>query len=373
MTSMNRIAALIVTGSLSLGLGGGLGAPDMKTTPTPSTERIVNLGDSITDGQTYALLVSQALTESGRTPPLFLGAGIGGDVSAGMLKRLDRDVLSRRPTSVMLCCGINDLAGGVPMTNYEATITAIAERLKTERVGLMLLTTSNLRGGAQAAALEEIGAILHRVARRYDLPVAEVYDRMEEARKAGKDLWEPDGAHLNFTGYQCMARAVLDAMGARDVPVPAELRCQVLPGIITRWKILTVADNEPPLNDARVAALKVDDRWKDYTLPEEKKVANWWPDQERSRGYAISLNELFGGKRHYAVATLHSKPRQAFVNTGGELGTVWLNGKKLDVHADRGWHAGGNRIAVTLEKGANTLLVETGGRFFISVTDTDTW
>lgn len=345
----------------------------MKTTSVAAPERIVNLGDSITDGQTYSLLVEQALTEHGRTSPHFIGAGIGGDTAAGMLKRLNRDVLARHPTSVMLSCGINDLAQRVPLTNYEATVTAIAEQLKTDHVGLMLLTTSNLRGGTNAADLEQIGMILHRLAGRYGLPVAEVYERMEEARKAGANLWEVDGVHLNLEGYRCMARAVLDALGHKDVAVPSELHCPVLPGIIPRWKVLTVPDKEPPLDAARVAAMNVDSRWKDYTLPEQDKVAHWWQDQERSRGYAISLNERFGGKRHYAAAAVRSKARQAHINTGGEVGAVWLNGQKLDVQHDRGWHAGGNRIAVTLREGLNTILVETGGRFFVSLTDSDTW
>lgn len=379
---MTPLSRFILAGSIGMVLGGCQGVPPRTTTApaadlamktTPSPERIVNLGDSITDGQTYPLLVSQGLREAGRTSPLFIGAGIGGDVSAGMLKRLDRDVLARHPTSVMLCCGLNDLARGVPITNYEATVATIAERLKTEHVGLVLFTTSNLRGGKNAAELELLGAAVHRVAHRYGLPVAEVYDRMEEARKAGTDLWEADGTHLNLAGYRCLARAVLDVMGHQDVPVPTELHCTVLPGIIARWKVLTVGEKEPPLDAARVAALKVDDRWKDFTLPEKNKAVNWWQHQEQTRGYAISLNELFGGTRHYAIAELPSTARQAFINTGGELGNVWLNGQKLEVHPDRGWHAGGNRIAVSLLQGTNSILVETGSRFFISVTDSDTW
>jgi lysophospholipase L1-like esterase len=345
----------------------------MKGMPDLSHERIVNLGDSITDGQTYALLVGQALTEAGLPAPTFIGAGVGGDTSGGMLKRLDRDVLVHRPTRVMLCCGINDLGMNVPLTNYEANVTAIAERLKQEKVGLILLTTSNIRGGAGAEGLRAIETILRGVARKYGLPVAEVYARMEEARKEGKDLWEKDGAHLNFEGYRAMTRAVLDVMGYKDVPVPTEQHCQPMPGIIARWKVLTVPDQEPPLDEKRVVEMKVDERWNDYALPEEKKLDHWWSEQERSRGFAMSLNELFGGKRHYALAEVVSPARKAYVNTGGELGAVWFNGRKLDIVRDCGWHAGGNRVPVEFRQGTNTVLVETGGRFFLSITDTNTW
>ena len=49
---------------------GGTGAAVSGT-----TGRIVTLGDSITDGHTYPLLVAQALEEAGRSSPVFTGAG----------------------------------------------------------------------------------------------------------------------------------------------------------------------------------------------------------------------------------------------------------------------------------------------------------
>src|SRR6266550_5310454 len=71
-----------------------------------AAERIVFLGDSITDGDTYPQLVRQALAEAGKNVPICINAGIGGDTAAGMLKRLDRDVFSRKPTLVTLSAGI---------------------------------------------------------------------------------------------------------------------------------------------------------------------------------------------------------------------------------------------------------------------------
>jgi lysophospholipase L1-like esterase len=59
-------------------------------------QRIVFLGDSITDGNTLAELVHQAFADAGETPPVCINAGVGGDTAAQMLKRLDRDVLPRR-------------------------------------------------------------------------------------------------------------------------------------------------------------------------------------------------------------------------------------------------------------------------------------
>ena len=49
---------------------------------TKPAECIVFLGDSITDGNTYPLLIHQALTEAGKPVPLCINAGIGGNTAA---------------------------------------------------------------------------------------------------------------------------------------------------------------------------------------------------------------------------------------------------------------------------------------------------
>lgn len=56
-------------------------------------KRIVALGDSITDGHTYPMLIVQALREAGRPVPIIVNAGAGGDTAEKMLNRLDDDVL----------------------------------------------------------------------------------------------------------------------------------------------------------------------------------------------------------------------------------------------------------------------------------------
>jgi lysophospholipase L1-like esterase len=335
-------------------------------------DRVVNLGDSITDGQTYALLMQQALREAGKAAPVCFGAGIGGDVAPNMFKRLQRDVLVHKPTWVMFSSGINDLGLHVKLEDYEASVRAIAERLKKENVKLLVLTTSNIRGGAHGEKLQEFHAAARRAATENGGLVAEVFERMEDARKKDLDLWETDGCHLNFEGYRAMTRAVLDAVGYRDVAVPAALKCQPIVGIVRSWKIAVAPEKDPPLTDARATELIQSAEWKSYTLPEETPLKHWWHEQERSRGFAMSLKERFGGSRYYGLCEIQSAARKAYINTGGELKSVWLNGVKIPFES-HGWHAGDNRIPVELRAGANTILIETGGRFFLSVTDTNTW
>jgi lysophospholipase L1-like esterase len=312
--------------------------------PQQQEQRIVFLGDSITDGHTLPLLVQQALKS-----PRCINAGVAGDTAAGMRKRLERDVLSRRPTLVVLSVGINDLFHKVTPEDYERDVTAIVERLKREGVPTILLTPT-IVGPKHAEAekkLEEYIAILRKIGGA----VAEVHALMKEAR-AG--LLEPDEVHLTFAGYRVMARAVLDALGHKKVQVPKELSLEPMPGILREWKIR-------PAGDAA---------WTTLALPQKEPVKHWWMDQERRRGFAV---ELGSAKRYQATAELVlTKSRGVFVNTGASIESVTLNGKLLwKSEGWTGWHAGKERIAARLGAGVNTFEIESGNSFFLSVTEDD--
>ena len=76
----------------------------MTTTPgfvLRQNDRIVFLGDSITEQQLYTNYVETYLAT--RYPELrltFFNAGWGGDTSSGGTRRLERDVLALKPTVV---------------------------------------------------------------------------------------------------------------------------------------------------------------------------------------------------------------------------------------------------------------------------------
>jgi lysophospholipase L1-like esterase len=319
-------------------------------------ERIVFLGDSITDGHTLPLLVRQA---SGAT---CINAGVAGDTAAGMRRRLERDVLPRRPNRVALSVGINDVLRNVTAADYEADVTAISERLKRDRIPLIVLTPTVLgpkHADAEKRLADYVG-VLRRIAEKEGYAVAEVHDRMREARAAGRDLLEPDQVHLTFEGYRVMARAVLDALGRKDLAVPDALALEPMAGILREWKVRALPDGEP----------------KALTLPRPEPAAHWWFDQERRRGFAVELDKVAGAaKRFQATATIESKgAREVFFNTGADLSSIRLNGAPLwKSEGWTGWHAGKERIAARLAAGANAIEIECGASFFLSVTDGNTW
>ena len=109
---------------------------------TRPAQRIACLGDSITDGFTYPLLVQQSLREAKQPVPIMINAGYGGDGVVGMRKRLDRDVFAYHPDLVIVSAGINDL--GLPDGEYEAGLNALLDDLRKPNVRVLVLTLSTL-------------------------------------------------------------------------------------------------------------------------------------------------------------------------------------------------------------------------------------
>lgn len=78
-------------------------------TPFKNNDRVVFLGNSITDGGHYHSYILLYYTT--RFPAMnlsVLNAGIGGDRVGDMVKRLDGDVFSKRPTVLVTTFGMND-------------------------------------------------------------------------------------------------------------------------------------------------------------------------------------------------------------------------------------------------------------------------
>lgn len=348
--------------------------------PPEIYHRTAFLGDSITDGDTYPKLVRDALAGGKRMKlprMVAINAGIGGDTAKGMHARLERDVLAFHPTLVTLSAGAND-AGRVAPDAYERDVRGIAERLKQEHIPLILLMPNIVgpRFANKQKDLDAYEAILRRIAQDYGLRVAEVNQRQRESAAAGHVLLAPDDIHPNWEGQKMIARAVLNAMGYGDVPVPGEIANGVLPGVIPQWKLKMIGPKEPALTEAAVAQIRSDDSWTALTLPQTEPMPgidanNHWLDGYRAQGACVSLKP---GK-YIAVAAISSdKAKTVQFHTGADLEQVWLNGKLIYQNSGRrGYHIGRECVAGELKAGENTLVIRTGPVFFLSVTEGDMW
>jgi hypothetical protein len=385
----------------------GIALPPIRTRgPIPADARVVFLGDRATDYETHLLLIAQAfahthaatdrprLYNAGRTLPLAFAEA---DVR--------RFVLAFNPTHAVLEFGPEIAAGPrrVSAGAFEAHLRRLIDRLETEGVEPILCTGFTL-GDQQApcqAVLDEYNAVARRVAAEHGYRLADVDARFRSLERYKLSLVAPNGAVPTFSGYQQIATAVLTAMGYPDSKVDATVQLAPLPGVVTTWRYRL----KPPadkLDDARAATLTtvawplvgtsavaspavpaVASGWRDLVLPQpDDKFLSRVSDashsatyRDRGRGFAT---DLCRDKEQTveAVAVVHSPDaRPAFLNTGACVRAAWVNGERVfDNQGNRtGWHAGKERVPVRLVAGANRIVIESGGCFFVSVTDEFDW
>jgi len=356
----------------------------MTHTPLPFDiiRRTVFLGDSITDGNTYPCFVRDALHDAGLPRMTAINAGIGGDTAGQMLARLERDVLPHQPTLVTLFAGANDAARKVTVEEYEANMRGIIVRLRTAQIPVLLLAPITLpRTGREGAGgmMEAYLQVVRQLAAEYDLRVAEVTACMLADQQAGHEQFAPDG-HPGYQGQRMIARAVLDALGYPEAPLPARVHATVRPGVISPWHIRPVAENEPPLTEDTAACLAPGAEWATITLPEPQALTadeDLWLDDNRLLGFAVHTTTHAGGDsgKYLGIATLDAPAARAVhFHTGGQLMTIWLNGACLYRNDwQHGWHAGRESVPATLQPGQNTVVIETGSQFFLSVTEGSFW
>jgi len=199
--------------------------------PFADGDRIAFLGDSITQNGAddprgwVNILESRVRKEVDEVA--FIHAGIGGNTSADMLKRIDADVIRRKPTWVFFSCGVNDSPNpavdnpGVPLDRYVKNVTAIFDKLdKTGAKIVVLSQTPVLEDDPDYAAnrnLVSYNAELKRMAleRKYIYldPGAAIRKAIAEKKDPKKRSLTWDGTHLNDRGNAIFADVVLKDLG----------------------------------------------------------------------------------------------------------------------------------------------------------------
>ncbi|GEM_PF-541697 len=195
-------------------------------------DRIVFLGDSITEQQLYTNYVEAYLASRYPERKLtFFNAGWGGDTAPGGCARLDRDVLALKPDVVTICYGMND-GGYCPMKPEvrDAFVTGMRElvsRLKAAGVRVVLLTPGMVDASVNPdlrkieynmRSLRVLADEVLALAAAEQLPVADLHTLMNEVDVAAKAAdpafcMIPDSVHPDPAGHLVMAFGLLQALG----------------------------------------------------------------------------------------------------------------------------------------------------------------
>ena len=209
----------------------------MTTTFLQPGDRVLLTGDSVTDwgrdredptslGHGYAGIV--AALAGARRPDLgltFLNRGVGGDTSAMLRDRWERDALALEPTVVSVLVGINDTwrryDAGTPTTtaayedNLAAMLAAVRDRLGA-RVVLVEPFLVPVRPDQHAWREDldpRIGVVRRLAAEHRAVLVPADGLFAAEAVRTSPDAWCYDGVHPTPAGFGLLAEAWLAAVG----------------------------------------------------------------------------------------------------------------------------------------------------------------
>jgi lysophospholipase L1-like esterase len=223
--------------ALILFLQSSLAAKEPVPLKVEKGDRVVFLGDSITEAgnghaKGYVVLIRKALEEKLSKDGIeVIGAGISGNKVPDLQGRLQRDVLARKPTIVVIYIGINDVwhgetdpKRGTSKEKYQAGLEDIISRI-TDAGGRALLCTPSVIGekidgsNRNDARLDEYADISRAVAKKLKVPLCDL--RKEFLRRLAKDnpgnkasgVLTTDGVHLNDAGNALVAKVILSNLG----------------------------------------------------------------------------------------------------------------------------------------------------------------
>lgn len=188
-------------------------------------ESICFMGDSITrhgrEPNGWCGLVVSGLGQAG-IPATQINAGKGGHTSRDMVGRFDNDVLSKKPSWMVLMCGTNDNPKhGLLLEESQTNISSMVEKAQAAGIKVMLVTRP-MRGAVTEE--NDYNAFIRDLAARKNLPLADVFSAMKNAQKeflsknpsaapSTPYLTLDDGTHMNPRGNQVIAECVLGSFG----------------------------------------------------------------------------------------------------------------------------------------------------------------
>lgn len=198
-------------------------------------DRIVFLGDSITQGGAgpngYVTMIRQALDKKHTDLKLeVIGAGISGNKVPDLQRRVDKDVIAKQPTIVVVYIGINDVwhgekdpARGTMPDEFEAGLKEVIGKCHDAGATVVLCTPSVIGeklDGANPldAKLDQYSDISRKIAKELKLPLCDLRKAFLEhlnahnKDNAEKGILTSDRVHLNLAGNQFVADMMLKTL-----------------------------------------------------------------------------------------------------------------------------------------------------------------
>jgi len=195
--------------ALAPGARGAEEDPARKTVELKKGDKVIFFGDSLTalavkdrnvpEGKGYVPLVREALKDRGIDVD---AVATGGHKVTDLLKRVDRDVIAKKPTVVVIQIGVNDAGAGVTPEQFKGQLEELIDRLQKGGAQVIQCTCTCRREGynprdALDKKLDALADAARAIAREKKLPLVDL-------RQAFMDYWKknnPDNKPKGFLTY----------------------------------------------------------------------------------------------------------------------------------------------------------------------------
>lgn len=167
-------------------------------------ESIVFLGNSLTQQCEWAELFNN---------PAIKNRGITGDMTTGVLARLD-EIVAAKPRKLFLLIGVNDLLFHPPsiiLENYQQILQKIKKDSPATQVYVQSILPVNnaLRStGIKNADIRVVNSGIQALAKEFDFPYLDLYQAFVTPEGRMNQKYTYDGIHLNGEGYLNWKQAI---------------------------------------------------------------------------------------------------------------------------------------------------------------------
>ncbi|MBY0347092.1 MAG: hypothetical protein GTN67_14240 [Hydrotalea flava] len=162
--------------------------------------KIMFLGNSITEMGNWEILLNDSTV---------INRGIGGDITYGVLKRLE-DVIARQPSKVFLLIGINDIGKDIPDAVIADNIGKIVRRIQAGSPDAKVYVESIMPVNPDVVNFPQhydkqshivhTNQLIQKMAAQLKVPFINIHDLFTDEKGRLNAKYTADGLHLTATG-----------------------------------------------------------------------------------------------------------------------------------------------------------------------------
>lgn len=194
-------------------------------------DKIIFFGDSLTQlaGQEapkqhvtkgYVRIVREALNEKHKDKNIEVDwVATGGHTVPDLLKRVDKDVIAKKPTIVVIQIGCND-ARRIPKDTFKTGLEELIDKLEKEKIQVVLCSLTSVGEKHDGTNkddpnLDAFAEVARGIAKAKNVPLNDLrkafieYWKKNNPDNKGSGLLTYDGNHWNDTGHKFVAERML--------------------------------------------------------------------------------------------------------------------------------------------------------------------